>query len=179
MHNGVASERGGVAVRGPPLLGDSCVLSIPVRGDYFTMLRYQADLKTLLWIAATTVVFVVQWRLGWVHWWVYGTYLYLSVSVAVIAHNHNHVRLWHSTCLNFLTDVWLTLFYGFPVFAWVPTHNQNHHKYHNTAPDYTKTWRVWEGNHMVALLTYPMISGYHQQQAISRYLVAVHTYNRP
>lgn len=143
------------------------------------MLRYQADIKTLLWMAATTVLFVVQWRLGRVHWWVYGTYLYLSVSVAVIAHNHNHVRLWHSTGLNVLTDVWLTLFYGFPVFAWVPTHNQNHHKYHNTAPDYTKTWRVWEGNHVVALLTYPMISGYYQQQAIRCYLVAVHTHNRP
>jgi beta-carotene hydroxylase len=142
------------------------------------MLRYQADLKTVLWMAATTVLFIVQWRLGRVHWGLYVLYVYLSVAVAVIAHNHNHVRLWHGTCLNFLTDMWVTLFYGFPVFAWVPTHNQNHHKYHNTAPDDTKTWRVWEGNHVIALLTYPMISAYYQQQAIGRYLVAVRRANR-
>lgn len=142
------------------------------------MLRYQADLKTVLWMAATTVLFLVQWRLGRVHWGLYVPYVYVSIAVAVIAHNHNHVRLWHSTWLNVLTDMWLTLFYGFPVFAWVPTHNQNHHKYHNTAPDHTHTWRVWEGNHVIALLTYPMISGYYQHQAIGRYLVAVYTHNR-
>ena len=28
------------------------------------MLRYQADRKTVLWMAATTVLFLVQWRLG-------------------------------------------------------------------------------------------------------------------
>jgi beta-carotene hydroxylase len=142
------------------------------------MLRFKADRKTVLWMAATTVLFLVQWRLGRVHWGLYVPYVYLSVAVAVIAHNHNHVRLWHSTGLNVLTDLWLTLFYGFPVFAWVPTHNQNHHKYHNTAPDHTHTWRVWEGNHLVALLTYPLISAYYQQQAIGRYLVVVRTANR-
>jgi beta-carotene hydroxylase len=142
------------------------------------MLRYQADRKTVLWMTATTVLFLVQWHLGRMHWGLYVPYVYLSIAVAVIAHNHNHVRLWHSPWLNFLTDMWLTLFYGFPVFAWVPTHNQNHHKYHNTAPDDTHTWRVWEGNHLVALLTYPMISGYYQHQAIGRYLVAVYTHHR-
>jgi len=142
------------------------------------MLRFKADRKTVLWMAATTVLFLVQWRLGRVHWGLYVPYVYLSVAVAVIAHNHNHVRLWHSTGLNVLTDLWLTLFYGFPIFAWVPTHNQNHHKYHNTAPDHTHTWRVWEGNHLVALLTYPLISAYYQQQAIGRYLVVVRTAHR-
>jgi beta-carotene hydroxylase len=37
---------------------------------------------------------------------------------------------------------------------------------------------VWEGNHLVALLTYPLISAYYQQQAIGRYLVVVRTANR-
>jgi fatty acid desaturase len=142
------------------------------------MLRAKADMKTVLWMAATTVLLVVQWRLGRVHWGLYGPYLYLAVAVAVIAHNHIHVRLWHHPGLNALTDVWLTLFYGFPVFAWVPTHTRNHHKYHNTAPDHTHTWRVWEGNHVVALLTYPLISAYYQHQAIGRYLSAAYAQNR-
>jgi fatty acid desaturase len=38
---------------------------------------------------------------------------------------------------------------------------------------------VWEGNHLVALLTYPLISGYYQQQAIRRYLAAVYRQHRP
>src|SRR2546421_5896641 len=151
---------------------------MPIRGDSFIMLRYQADRKTVLWMAATTVLFLVQWHLGRVHWGLYVPYMYLSVAVAVIAHNHNHVRLWHHPGLNALTEVWLTLFYGFPVFAWVPTHNQNHHKYHNTAPDSTRTWRVWEGHHLGALLTYPMISGYYQHQALGRYLLAGDTSHR-
>jgi fatty acid desaturase len=72
--------------------------------------------------------------------------------------------------LNVLQDWWLTVFYGFPVFAWIPTHNKNHHKLNNRLGDYTITYRFSEKNNLVTLLTYPTISGFYQQKAIRLYL---------
>lgn len=134
------------------------------------MLRYKADLKTLIYMALTTSLFVLQWYVFGFHPAAYIVYLFLSVSVAVITHNHNHVRIWKSDFLNTLQDWWLTVFYGFPVFAWIPTHNKNHHKLNNRLGDYTITYRFSEKNNFLTLLTYPSISGYYQQKAIKDYL---------
>jgi fatty acid desaturase len=72
--------------------------------------------------------------------------------------------------MNTLQDWWLTVFYGFPVFAWIPTHNKNHHKMNNRIGDYTITYRFSEKNNFVTLLSYPTISGFYQQKAIKDYL---------
>ncbi|HYF02452.1 MAG TPA: fatty acid desaturase, partial [Patescibacteria group bacterium] len=87
-----------------------------------------------------------------------------------IAHNHNHLPIWRSKLLNTLTDYWLTLFYGFPAFAWIPTHNSNHHKLNNREGDYTITYRVSEKNNLLTLMIYPAISSYFQQKPIRDYL---------
>lgn len=138
------------------------------------MLRFKADIKTLIYMALTTGLFALQWTSIGVHWLTYTIYLFLSVSVAVITHNHNHVRMWKSDVMNTLQDWWLTVFYGFPVFAWIPTHNKNHHKMNNRLGDYTITYRFSEKNNLVTLLTYPSISGYYQQKAIKEYLKAMY-----
>ena len=67
-----------------------------------------------------------KWNLAAIQPILYAWSLFMAVSVAVIAHNHNHVPIWRSRFLNTLTDYWLTLFYGFPAFGWIPTHNKNH-----------------------------------------------------
>jgi fatty acid desaturase len=95
---------------------------------------------------------------------------FMAVTITVIAHNHNHLRIWRSRSLNAVTDYWLTLLYGFPAFAWVPTHNMNHHKFTNRDGDYTITYRHSERNNLLTLLTYPTISSYHQQTPIRAYL---------
>lgn len=118
----------------------------------------------------TSALLVLQWTEIGVHPVTYIIYCFLSVSVAVITHNHNHVRIWKSDFLNTLQDWWLTVFYGFPVFAWIPTHNKNHHKMNNRPGDYTITYRFSEKNNLVTLLTYPTISGFYQQKAIRDYL---------
>lgn len=125
----------------------------------------------------TTLTFGIQWYLGVIYWPIYLFYLYLSVAVSVIAHNQNHLAMWKDDTLNTLTEYWITLFYGFPAFAWIPTHNRNHHKYNNKEPDYTKTYRFTEGNNIVTLLTYPSISGYYQQGALAQYLKEIRTKN--
>jgi fatty acid desaturase len=72
--------------------------------------------------------------------------------------------------LNVLTDYWLTLFYGFPAFAWIPTHNKNHHALNNRDGDYTITYRISEKNNLFTLITYPTISSFYQQRPIREYL---------
>jgi beta-carotene hydroxylase len=134
------------------------------------MLRYKADIKTLIYVFLTSALFILQWKVTGFNPFIYFVYLFFSIGVAVITHNHNHVQVWKTKFLNVLTDWWLTVFYGFPVFAWIPTHNKNHHKLNNRMGDYTITYRFSEKNNMVTLLTYPTISGFYQQKAIRDYL---------
>jgi beta-carotene hydroxylase len=133
-------------------------------------LRFSADKKTLIYIFLTTALFILQWAYIGFNVFAYFVYLFLSVAVAVIIHNHNHLPIWKNKLMNTLTDWWLTVFYGFPIFAWIPTHNKNHHKLNNREGDYTITYRFSEKNNLVTLLTYPSISGFYQQKAIKLYL---------
>ena len=134
------------------------------------MLRYKADIKTIIYMIITSALFLTQWLFTGMNPFIYIIYLFFSVSVAVITHNHNHVQIWKSKILNTLTDWWLTVFYGFPVFAWIPTHNKNHHKLNNKPGDYTITYRISEKNNLATLLSYPTISAFYQQKAIRDYL---------
>lgn len=135
------------------------------------MLKYKADLRSLVFMALTTALLVVNWSLDQFNPWLFAAAMAMAISVSTIAHNHNHLRMWRSKALNVATDYWLTLFYGFPVFGWIPTHNQNHHRLNNRSGDYTATWRLTEKNHLLMLLAYPMVSGYFQQRPIWSYLV--------
>lgn len=143
------------------------------------MLRYRADIKTLLWMAITTSLFFYLWLSPGTNWWAYAAFVYFSISVAIMAHNHNHVRMWTGQRLNLLTDVWITIFYGFPIFGWIPTHNKNHHKHNNRQPDHTHTWRFWEANNVLTMIAYPAVSGYYQQKAIVKYVGEIRRRNRP
>jgi len=134
------------------------------------MLRYKADRRTVGYMVVTTALFFYQWMQPSPNWWLYPVYLFLSIAVTVIAHNHNHLPIFRKSTLNHLTDYWLTVFYGFPAFGWIPTHNKNHHALNNKEGDYTITYRLTEQNHLLMLLIYPMVSSYHQQKPIRDYL---------
>ncbi|MDX2195447.1 MAG: fatty acid desaturase [Cytophagales bacterium] len=125
------------------------------------MLKYKADLKTLLYIVITTGIFIYQWQYGFT-WWIYVIYLHFSVAVSVMTHNHNHINIWTNKPLNVLTDWWLTVFYGIPIFTWIPTHNRNHHRFNNKEGDSSITYRHTEENHALSLLSYPSVSGFYQ-----------------
>jgi fatty acid desaturase len=129
-------------------------------------------------MTVTTALLIVQWNLAAIQPVLYIWSLFMAVSVAIIAHNHNHVPLWRSRLLNILTDYWLTLFYGFPAFGWVPTHNKNHHALNNKQGDYTLTYRISEKNNLFTLLSYPSISSYFQQKPIAEHLKKLWGSNR-
>ncbi len=95
-----------------------------------------------------------------------------------MTHNHNHIPMWKSRLLNTLTDWWLTVFYGFPIFSWIPTHNKNHHRLNNKEGDYTITYRASEKNNFLTLLSYPSISGFYQQKPVANYLKDMYANNK-
>jgi beta-carotene hydroxylase len=134
------------------------------------MLRYKADRKTVVYMFVAIALLLVQWSLDELNPFLFVLALHMGVAASVIAHNHNHLRTWKSKALNVVTDYWITLFYGFPAFAWIPTHNMNHHKRNNREGDYTITYRLSERNNLFTLLTYPTISGLYQQQPTTQYL---------
>jgi beta-carotene hydroxylase len=137
------------------------------------MLRYKADIKSIIYMAITTALLIVQWNLKTVNPFLYVWCLFMAVIVAVMAHNHNHLPIWRNKTLNILTDWWLSCFYGFPVWAWIPTHNKNHHTLNNKEGDYTITYRISERNNLLTLLTYPAVSLYSQQVVLRGYLKEV------
>ncbi|MCW8804590.1 MAG: fatty acid desaturase [Ignavibacteriaceae bacterium] len=141
-------------------------------------LKEAADVKSLIYIFITTALFITQWMWLGVNSFIYTWYLFMAVAVAVMTHNHNHLPMWRSKVMNVLTDWWLTVFYGFPIFAWIPTHNKNHHKFNNREGDDSITYRVSEKNNFLTLISYPTISGYYQQKAIMVYLKEMKANNK-
>lgn len=140
-------------------------------------MKNRADIKTLIYLIITTTLFFVQWNTGF-HWLVFIASLYFAIIVAVIAHNHNHVPIWRSAFLNQVTNNWITVLYGFPAFAWKPTHNINHHKLNNREGDFTITYRYSERNNLLTLLTYPSISSYFQQSPVMNFLKGLYKNDR-
>lgn len=130
------------------------------------MLRYKADRRTLVYMALTTALLPLNWMQESPNLWLIFAACVMAVPVAVIAHNHNHLGIFKNRRLNRLTDFWITMFYGFPAFAWIPTHNMNHHKLNNREGDASATWRFSERNNLLTLVTYPTISGFFQQPKV-------------
>jgi fatty acid desaturase len=96
--------------------------------------RFAADYRTLLWAfvlfpAAAVVQYVWPWLCGWM----VPVSLYLGFCSGVFSHNQNHCPTFKSRGMNTFYAAWLSMFYGYPTFAWIPTHNLNHHKFINKA----------------------------------------------
>jgi beta-carotene hydroxylase len=133
------------------------------------MLRYSADRRAVSYLVFTVFLALLQWNVTGFHPAIYALYLFMGVTVAVISHNHNHLSMWKSRLLNLLTSYVISIHYGHPAIAWVPTHNQNHHKYNNRPGDSGRSPILFKRNHLLALLVYPTITGIHQQADINRF----------
>jgi beta-carotene hydroxylase len=134
------------------------------------VLRYVADVRALFYLALTIAISIVQWRLGHIYLPLYALSLFMAVTVAVISHNHNHLGMWKSRVANLITTYAISIYYGLPATVWVPTHNQNHHKYNNGEGDHSKGPRFFTGNHLLSLLVYPPLTGIHQMPDISNFI---------
>jgi fatty acid desaturase len=141
-------------------------------------LKHRADWRTLLWTAIGPALVGLQFArpaLVPYLWWVS---CYFALSFGVIAHNHNHCPTFRSRTANDAFGGWLSIFYGYPTFAWIPTHNLNHHRYVNTEGDATITWRFTNRHNAWVAATYFFVSAYYQGGPISTFIRKARTSNR-
>lgn len=96
--------------------------------------------------------------------------LYFGVSAAVIAHNHNHCPTFSTKRQNAFFGNVLSIFYGYPTFAWIPTHNLNHHKLVNKPGDATITWRFTNRHNFLVAFTYFFVSAYYQSEPTKQFI---------
>lgn len=101
--------------------------------------------------------------------WLFPFALYLAYCAGVIAHNHNHLPIFRQRSHNALYSAWLSFFYGCPLFVWIPTHNQNHHRYLDGPGDLARTVVHAERDRLAAWLSYPTRSSIAQLPAIVRF----------
>jgi fatty acid desaturase len=102
--------------------------------------------------------------------WLLPLSIYLAYSAGVIAHNHNHCPTFVRRGPNALLGAWISLFYGYPVFAWIPTHNRNHHKFVNRPGDASITWRATPRNGLMAAVTYGFVAAAAQAPLTAAFL---------
>jgi fatty acid desaturase len=130
----------------------------------------RSDYRTLLWIALAAACVAVQFARPDLAIYLCWLSCYFGLCCGVIAHNHNHCPTFKNKRLSRIFANTLSIFYGYPTFAWIPTHNLNHHKYVNRAGDATITWRF--GNRHTGLIaaTYFFVSSYFQSRLIRDYM---------
>ena len=132
-------------------------------------LRYAADLRPLSFVACWFALQGLLWTTGFAlaPWLLL---LVLGLTMGPIAHNHVHGGTFKDKRLDQLWTWIVTISYGFPVMAWIPTHLQNHHVYGNRPGDESATWRWTERNTTwMAILYFPM-SAFHQTKLTNAYL---------
>lgn len=135
-------------------------------------LRFIEGRRTVLW---AFVLFPLVPAMAYLEpralWFVTPVALYLSYCAGVLTHNHGHCSLFREARWNRAYDLWLSLFYGCPVFVWVPTHHANHHRYSNGEGDVTRTSLHARHDTVPAALSYPLHSSRQQWPLIRRYVV--------
>jgi fatty acid desaturase len=139
--------------------------------------RFAADYRTLLWVLLAPVVIGIQFArpaLVPYLWWLSA---YLALACGVIAHNHNHCPTFKGKRQNQIFGNYISIFYGYPTFAWIPTHNLNHHKFVNRAGDATITWRYTNRHNALVAVTYFFVSSYWQSDPIKAFVRKAKTQN--
>ncbi|MGE0610048.1 MAG: fatty acid desaturase [Pirellulales bacterium] len=131
-----------------------------------------ADLRTLLWVAIAVGLVGVQYA-NFERAYILPLAIfnfYFALCCGVIAHNHNHCPVFKDRRLNDTFNNVLSVFYGYPTFVWVPTHNLNHHKHVNRAGDATITWRYSRKHNALVAATYFFVSSYWQSFPINTFI---------
>ncbi len=132
--------------------------------------RNPADYRTLVWALVMPVVLIAQLANPKLLPYLAPVSFYLAMAAGTMAHNHNHCPVFKSKRMNALYATYISVFYGYPSFAWVPTHNLNHHKHVNREGDATITWRHTNRNVWWVALTYFFVSAYYQSTPIKEYI---------
>lgn len=142
------------------------------------LLKYKEDLRTLVFLIFGSIIFLLLWIAETINFPLYFIFLLFSISICSINHNHSHIPIWKSNALNKVTDYWIIVFQGHPLFLFHPAHNINHHTYCNTKIDYNHTWKYKNRNDFIGFLTHPIISAFTLAQIIPEYLSYLFSNNK-
>lgn len=135
-----------------------------------SVLKNRADAKTLVFAFSIAAIWAWNWSEPEFRWLPFLLACFGGVCVSSMVHNHVHLKVFKPAFLNVLYDYWLTIIYGYPVFAWISTHNRNHHVYNNREGDFAPSYIMSEKNNLFTLLAYPTVSGSVQQKVNFVYL---------
>ncbi len=141
-------------------------------------LRFAADFRSLLWVAIAAALVGLQIARPELAPYLFWLSCYFALACGVMAHNHNHCPTFKGKSANETFGIILSVFYGYPTFAWIPTHNLNHHKYVNKAGDATITWRYSKKHTFWVALIYPFVSGYYQSGPTKEFIDKAREKNR-
>lgn len=138
------------------------------------VVRNRSDRRSLFWslglFPLPIIVAIVRPQAAI---WMLPLTLYLAFCAGVLTHYHNHKGVFRSRTLNQIYSLWLSAFYGFPIFSWIPTHNQNHHKHTNGPMDATSTFRSGKSDSLREALIYPLRSSAWQLPSVVKYFGSV------
>lgn len=132
--------------------------------------RNPGDYRTLLWVTAMPVIAILQYRNPALLPYLCPLSFYLAMAAGTIAHNHNHYPTFANKKMSAAFAAIVSVFYGYPTFAWVPTHNLNHHKHVNKPGDATITWRHTTKHTALVAFTYFFVSTRYQSGPIGEYI---------
>jgi beta-carotene hydroxylase len=96
--------------------------------------------------------------------------LYTSYCSGVLTHNHTHLPVLSARRANDALGAWLSVFYGCPIAAWIPTHLENHHRYLDGPEDVTRTDRHSLKHGLLQALVYSVACTTWQRPLIASYV---------
>jgi beta-carotene hydroxylase len=144
------------------------------------LLRNPADRRTMVWaFGLFPAAAAAHYEWPWLSGWLLPLGLYIGFCSGVFSHNHNHCPTFATRPWNVFYAAWVSFFYGYPTFAWIPTHNQNHHKYINRPGDATITWRYSKKHNWTIASTYFFVSAYWQSEPLKEFIRKARATNRP
>jgi len=133
-------------------------------------LRFAADRRALFWsLVLFPVLPAIAFAAPRAAPWLIPFGLYLGYCAGVLTHNHMHCPVFQGKRWNSAYSAWLSIFYGSPIFVWMPTHNQNHHRYLNGPGDHARTVTLAPNDTLWAAFSYPTRSAISQAPAIVAY----------
>jgi fatty acid desaturase len=121
----------------------------------FLPLRYSADRRSLMFLAALVAIVAAQWT-GWArHWLLQVIAAALAFAACVIKHNHIHCRTFLSPAWNRAFDHFLGFCTGQPTTAIISIHNERHHGDGQSERDCVRSSLVNFHSNLLNLFVFP------------------------
>lgn len=113
------------------------------------------DWQSVAYLLGLPALVAWAWVQPTFHPAVYGVILVLTIGICCINHNHAHVPIWRARWANRLTDLWIGVLQGQPVYLFLPAHINSHHRFNQGERDLTRVRRHATGNSMLGYLLFP------------------------